>query len=103
MARSSFNELVKSEQPTLVDFYATWCGPCKLMHPVLEQLSKEVKGRARILKIDVDKNQKLAMKLAVRSVPTLVIYKKGKIVWRGSGALTKADLKNKLEKHFLKK
>ena len=100
MARSNFNEIIKGDQPTLVDFYATWCGPCKQMHPILEQLSKEVKGKARILKVDVDKNQKLAMKLSVRSVPTFVIYRKGKIVWRSSGAVTKDVLKKKLESHF---
>ena len=100
MAKQSFNDIIRSDQPTLVDFYATWCGPCKMMQPVLEQLSGEIKGKARIIKIDIDKNQRMADKLSIRSVPTFVIYKGGKIVWRKSGALSKEMLKSALSTHF---
>lgn len=102
MAKKSYYDIVNREQPTLVDFYATWCGPCKMMSPILKDLSKEVKGNAKILKIDIDKNQRLAQKLDVRSVPTLMIYQKGKVVWRKSGAMTKAKLKKQIEKFYIK-
>ncbi len=98
MGKKSYFDIVKSEQPTLVDFYATWCGPCKAMHPVLKALSKDIKGKAKIIKVDIDKNQKLAKKLDVSSVPTFVIYKSGKIVWRRSGGMTKAKLAKQIEK-----
>lgn len=100
MAKKSYFDYINSEKPTLVDFYATWCGPCKMMHPILKDLSKDIKGRAKILKVDIDKNKKLAKKLDVMSVPTFIIYKKGKVVWRRSGGMTKAKLKKQLEKHF---
>jgi len=83
-----------------VDFYATWCGPCQGMHPILKGLAKDLGAEAKILKIDIDKNQKLAKKLEVMSVPTFIIYKKGKIVWRRSGAMSKGQLKKKIEAHF---
>jgi len=98
MAKKTYYDIVGSERPTLVDFYATWCGPCKMMHPILKDLSKEMKGKAKILKVDIDKNQKLAKKLEVKSVPTFVIYQNGKIVWRKSGGMTKAKLKKQVEK-----
>ncbi len=77
---SSFQEIINSNQPTLVDFHATWCGPCKAMAPVLDQLKNELGGAVRVLKIDVDKNQALANQLNVRGVPTFVLYKSGQIV-----------------------
>lgn len=95
--REKFHDIIASETPTLVDFYATWCGPCQMMKPVLQELAAELKGAARILKIDIDKNQTLANKLEVRSVPTLAIYKRGKIMWRQSGAMTKAQLLNAIK------
>lgn len=102
MAKKSYYDIVNNEKPTLVDFYATWCGPCKMMTPVLKDLSKAVKGKAKILKIDIDKNQRLAKKLDVKSVPTLMIYQKGKVVWRRSGAMTKAQLNKQLQKYIIK-
>lgn len=83
---SKFNEIIKSEVPTLVDFYATWCGPCKTMHPILDDLKKHFGEKIKILKIDVDKNQQLAEILKIRSVPTLILFKSGEKLWRESGA-----------------
>ncbi len=102
MAKEKYFDIVKNERPTLVDFYATWCGPCKMMNPVVKKLSKDLSGKVKIIKVDIDKNQKLAQKLDINSVPTLVIYKNGKIVWRRSGAMTGEKLIKELEKHFVK-
>jgi len=81
----NFNETINSIKPTLVDFYATWCGPCRMMEPLLEQVSTEVKDTATILKVDIDKNRDFATKHNIRSVPTLILFKEGKVVWRQSG------------------
>ena len=89
----NFNDIINSEQLTLVDFFATWCGPCKMMHPVLEQLKDELGESIRIIKIDVDKNNNLAMNYHVQSVPTLMLFRKGEMLWRQSGALRLNDLK----------
>ena len=89
----NFNDIINSEQLTLVDFFATWCGPCKMMHPVLEQLKDEMGENIRIIKIDVDKNNSLAMNYRVQSVPTLMLFRKGEMLWRQSGALRLNDLK----------
>ena len=89
----NFNDIINSEQLTLVDFFATWCGPCKMMHPVLEQLKDEMGDSIRIIKIDVDKNNSLAMNYRVQSVPTLMLFRKGEMLWRQSGALRLNDLK----------
>ena len=89
----NFNDIINSEQLTLVDFFATWCGPCKMMHPVLEQLKDEMGESIRIIKIDVDKNNSLAMNYRVQSVPTLMLFRKGEMLWRQSGALRLNDLK----------
>ena len=84
----NFNEIINSEQLTLVDFFATWCGPCKTMHPVLEQLTEQMGDRLRILKIDVDKNEALSASYRVQAVPTLMLFRKGELLWRQSGALS---------------
>ena len=89
----NFNDIINSEQLTLVDFFATWCGPCKMMHPVLEQLKDELGESIRIIKIDVDKNNSLAINYRVQSVPTLMLFRKGEMLWRQSGALRLNDLK----------
>ncbi len=90
---ANFNDIINSEGLTLVDFFATWCGPCKTMHPVLEQLKDELGESIRIIKIDVDKNNNLAMNYRVQSVPTLMLFRKGEMLWRQSGALRLNDLK----------
>lgn len=89
----SFNDIINSEQLTLVDFFATWCGPCKMMHPVLVQLKDELADSIRIIKIDVDKNESLSMTYRIQSVPTLMLFRKGEVLWRQSGALPLSDLK----------
>lgn len=88
-----FNDIINSENLTLVDFFATWCGPCKQMHPVLEQLKQELGDSIRIVKLDVDKNDALAAAYRIQSVPTLMLFRSGQVVWRQSGAMRLNDLK----------
>jgi len=84
---SAFSDLINSDTPVLVDFYAEWCGPCKMMAPVLKEVASKVGDKARIVKVDVDKNQNAAAAYQVRGVPTFIIFKKGQIVWRQSGVV----------------
>ena len=93
----TFKEIIASDTPVLVDFYADWCGPCKMMAPVVEQLSKEMGDQVRILKVDVDRNQAAAMAYQIQGVPTFVIFKKGKIMWRQSGAMPAHVLKQAVQ------
>lgn len=94
----SFNDIINGDKPVLVDFYATWCGPCKVMSPTVEAIGKELIGQARVLKIDVDKNQAVANLYRIQSVPTLIIFKKGEIVWRTSGVMDKVALMEQMKK-----
>ncbi len=87
MATISFADLIKGDKPVLVDFFAEWCAPCKMMKPILEELKQKVGEEAHIIKIDVDRNQPLAASLNIRSIPTLAIFKNGNIVWRKTGVL----------------
>lgn len=88
-----FNDIINGNQLTLVDFFATWCAPCKVMHPVLEQLKEYVGEEIRIIKIDVDKNQALSNAYGIQSIPTLMLFKSGKMLWRQSGAMRLPDLR----------
>ncbi|MEB8329895.1 thioredoxin [Flavobacteriaceae bacterium KMM 6897] len=90
--KSSFNDIIKSETPVLVDFYADWCGPCKTLAPILKQVKEELGDAIKVIKIDVDKNQALAGKFQVRGVPTMILFKNGKQLWRQSGVLQKNEL-----------
>ncbi len=97
---ANFNDLIKADKPVLIDFHATWCGPCKAMVPILKDVSKKVGDKATILKIDVDKNPKVAAKYQVQSVPTLMVFKKGKLLWRQSGVVPTNQLVSIIEKNF---
>lgn len=90
--RSNFQSIINADTPVLVDFFATWCGPCKALAPILEQVKEDLGDNVKIIKIDVDKNQGLASNYKVMGVPTLLLFDKGKLVWRQSGVLQKADL-----------
>jgi thioredoxin 1 len=93
----TFGAIIKGDKPVLVDFFATWCGPCKMMQPILEQVSSQLGDQVRIVKIDVDRNQQLAAQLQVSSVPTLAIFKNGEIVWRQPGVQPAHVLSEKLK------
>lgn len=94
-----FGEIINSSQLTLVDFFATWCSPCRMMHPVLEDLKKDLGDSIRIIKLDVDKNQNLSMTYRVQSVPTLMLFRNGNVLWRQSGAMSLADLKSLISQY----
>ncbi len=95
-----FEDLIQSENPVLVDFYATWCGPCKAMHPVLEELKSQLGDNARIVKIDVDKHEELATTYRIQAVPTFILFKKGEPVWRHSGVIKGNELKAVIEQNY---
>ncbi|WP_304037215.1 thioredoxin [Mesonia mobilis] len=90
--KSSFQDIITQDVPVLVDFYADWCGPCKMLSPILQQVKAELGDDLKIVKIDVDKNQSLAAKYQVRGVPTMILFKQGNQVWRESGVLQAQDL-----------
>lgn len=95
----SFQQIINSGKPVLVDFFATWCGPCKAMGPIIESVAKDMQGNARILKIDVDKNRSIAAKYNIQAVPTLLIFKNGNVVWKHPGGIDKQSLVNSLMSH----
>jgi thioredoxin 1 len=96
----TFQQIINGDKPVLIDFYATWCGPCKAMSPIVEQIGKEMQGQARVLKIDVDKNQAVSTQYQIQAVPTFMIFKKGQMVWRQPGGVDKMTIMNQLRKYL---
>ena len=92
----SFGDLIKSETPVLVDFYADWCGPCRAMNPVIKEVAHSVQGKARVIKVDIDRSVQAAQVYGVQAVPTFIIFRNGKIIWRHSGMIDKGSLLREL-------
>ncbi|MFM2249934.1 MAG: hypothetical protein RLZZ358_861 [Bacteroidota bacterium] len=97
----TFQELIEGDTPVLVDFFAEWCGPCKMMQPILEDTSKQLGGKVKILKVDVDRNPLAASRFQVRGVPTLLLFSKGEVVWRQSGVVPAHQLVQIIENTVL--
>lgn len=97
---SDFKAMINDKKPTLVDFFATWCGPCKMQSPILEQVKKEVGDAANIIKIDVDQNTALSQEYRIQSVPTLILFKEGEAVWRGYGVHQANQLVEKIRERI---
>jgi thioredoxin 1 len=97
--KGRFDELVRGNIPVLVDFSAEWCGPCKMMAPVLAQLKDKMGDRIRILKVDVDRNPELAAKYRIQSVPSLILFRNGVSIWSGAGVMAASHLENIINKN----
>lgn len=100
MAKTNFHDLIDDGLPVLIDFYADWCGPCKALAPVIQQVKDEIGDQARVIKINIDKNEALAQELNVRSIPTLMIYDKGELKWRHTGGESKQSLISRLKEYI---
>ena len=100
--KERFQDLIQGDEPVLVDFYAEWCGPCKVMSPMLAQFSQKMQGKVRVLKIDVDRNPAAVAAYKIQGVPTLILFRKGKIEWRQSGVVTVAQLEKVVQPYLQK-
>ncbi|WP_447642290.1 MULTISPECIES: thioredoxin [Chitinophagaceae] len=96
----TFSEMINSDKPVLVDFFATWCGPCKMMAPILKDVKDKVGDAVSIIKVDIDKNQQAAAHYNVQSVPTLIMFQKGQIKWRQSGVVPAPELEKQIALHI---
>ncbi|TDH25648.1 thioredoxin [Segetibacter sp. 3557_3] len=99
--KETLGDIIQGETPVLVDFYAEWCGPCKMMKPVLEELRQKMGDKIRILKIDIDRNQAISNSLQISGVPTLILYKKGQQLWRQSGVVNARQLESIIQQKAL--
>ncbi len=97
---SKFNDLITGETPVLVDFHATWCGPCKQLSPIIEEIAVDLKGKIKVIKIDIDKNQKAAEVYQIKGVPTMILFHKGKILWKQSGVMPKQNIIGIIQQHI---
>lgn len=101
--KKTFNELItRSNIPVLVDFYATWCGPCQALSPVVSDIASNFKGQIKVIKVDVDKNQQAALKYGIRGVPTLILFQQGKVLWQKSGLMTRKELSSLIQSAITK-
>ncbi|GAA5035972.1 thioredoxin [Marivirga lumbricoides] len=96
---ASFSELIQSDTPVLVDFYADWCGPCKMMAPYLEEVAQKMKGKIKVIKVDIDKNQSATFTYSVQSIPTLILFKEGQIKWRQTGVVDPNNIIQQVQKN----
>ena len=96
---SKFTEIINGDTPVLVDFYADWCAPCKMMAPILEQLSKEMQGSVRVVKVNVDNNREAAMQYGIRNIPTMLLFRNGQIKWQGVGVMQADQLKSIIQQN----
>ncbi|MEI9947132.1 MAG: thioredoxin [Chitinophagaceae bacterium] len=93
----TFNDIIASETPVLVDFYADWCGPCKAMSPVVKDVAQQLQGKVRVIKVNIDQAESAAMQFKVSAVPTFILFKNGRMLWRHSGMIDKAGLLKVIE------
>lgn len=98
--KPGFAELIQSSSPVLVDFYADWCGPCRAMNPLIKEVARAVEGKAKVIKINIDQSQSAAMQFGVQAVPTFIIFKNGKQVWRHAGMIDKQTILSHIERNL---
>jgi thioredoxin 1 len=98
--KTSFKDIINSDKPVLVDFWATWCGPCVAMAPILKDVAQKVGDSARIVKIDVDKNEQVSAQYNIQSIPTMILFKNGKVLWRVSGMQSAHQLLTVINEHL---